>query len=76
MTDEERLDQIKESYRAFTKTVVHTDLVTYLDEQTENALDRAIKEKDNPLVAISHLQNASGYKTIKAYIERMSEPLE
>lgn len=68
-------EQLQDDYRAFSRTAVYMDLMSYLDQERDSALSIA-EDSDEPLKAVSHLQKASAYKTIKSYVERMSAPME
>ena len=69
------MEQLQDDYRAFSRTAVFVDLIAYLDQERDSSLTIA-EDSDDPLKAVSHLQKASAYKTIKSYIERMSAPME
>ena len=73
--EEEAHALLEDDYRTFTRSTVWADLGLYLNEQRDSSLSDA-EEASDPMRAVSLLQKASAYKTIIAYIERMSTPME
>lgn len=73
MEDQEQIshEALTDSYRALTKSMAWIDIVTYLDARREETLSEA-EDNQDPQKAYGLLQKAQAYKTIKAYLDRMT----
>jgi hypothetical protein len=68
-------NNLEDEYRIFSRGPVGADLIAYLDQERDSSLEYA-QDTSDPMKAVSLLQKASAYKTIKSYILRMSTPEE
>jgi hypothetical protein len=69
--DDEEAKILEEAYRTWVKSPSGVDLMRYLDENFSRSLEEAVDATDLQAKALL-LQDASAYKTIRSYIDRIS----